>query len=798
MSARIHSRSTNPTHPPQSTSTTRLSERQNSPVQRPALRAPQRDQFVPERRTRNPALISGQSSTQMTPLNGAQGMHLTELLARAAKGQVTSLPTAGQGPTALSKVGTQSLNTQLSADEVAGTTETAQAGAAAVQQAYDQGGAEAAAAELDRQVTAAGSDQAAVDALITASGPTIDLIARDMASGTMDPDQVETAYGSLANVADKASDAGLQALAGRLAAAAPTEPGTGLSFFAAGFRRVGDTGDGARLALAVAGQLQASGNTVAASEIESAAMGALHQLQTNYTDLRAQREQLDAQLQAELAELEGLLTPDQKTAYIAEFQRRHQDVYDAEAATARELEGAIRPNISTLNAFAAADGARATEVTAAMAALASSPMPAVAVEWASQVFQDGSPLAQAYRFNRADIERNVVQRGLPGTMAQYQAQAGGDPAAALQRMEELYGHFQLSQQLFESPQTFQEAMATGRQFLDAMHAARDGDPSQLRALLTAPGQLEGLSPFGAGVAAAGLAYGMLTIANADELGEFVTGVANAGQAGLELVAGTIGSLSESGRLARIIGQEGAESAARFATFASQRLIPAIGLGLNALSTVESFQALMREGGAGNLVSLIGNATSTLGSAISLFPPAMPIGKLFELAGTVVSFLGGLLTGHERAEAFNQEQQEILARVFSNPEVSPSWLVNDPEAQARVASRVARSAVDLPELARTAGLTPDQLFQIANRVESLDNQNLGMVLEVMHAAGLQGEAFVDQLLSLEGEGYGGIYAITGNMDLFNGLIHYPPGSPERIEYARHIARVIGIQGPDVQG
>jgi hypothetical protein len=735
-------------------------------------------------------------------------MHVAELLARASKGLFASLPVAGQGANAKFSTDTASGTAKaLQSDAVDGTAETAQAdatteaaqaGAEAVQQAYDQGGAEAAAAELEEQVNAAGGDQAAVDALITASGPTIDLIARDMASGNMGPDQVETAYRSLANVADKASDAGLQVVAGKLAAAAPTQTGDGLSFFASGFYRAGGTGDGARLSLAVAGQLRASGNTVAAGEIESAAMGALNQLQTNYTDLRTQREQLDAQLQAELGELEGVITPEQKAAYISEFQARHQDVYTAEAAAARELEGAIRPNIPTLNAMAAADsnGARATEVTAAMSALASSPVPAVAVEWASQIFQDGSPFAQTYSFNRADIERDVVQRGLPGTMAQYQAQAGGDPDAALQKMEELYGQFQLSQQLFESPDGFREAMATGREFLDAMRTAKDGDPSQLRALLTAPGELEGLSPFGAGVAAMGLAYGMLTIANADDLGEFVKGVANASQAGLELVAGTIGTLSETGRLARIIGQEGAESAARFATFASERLIPAIGLGLNALSTVESFQALMREGGVGNFVSLIGNATSTLGSAISLFPPAMPIGKLFELAGAVVAFVGGLITGHEQAEAFNQEQQEILTRIFSNPALSPAWLANDPEAQARVASRLARSAVDLPELATTAGLTPDQMFQIANRVESLNNQNLGMLLEVMNAAGLQGQAFVDQLLSIEGDDYGGIQTVAGSLDLFQGLINYEPGSPERLEYARLIARAVGIQGPNV--
>jgi hypothetical protein len=811
----------------QETSSTKPSGNQSS-AQKPVQKGPS-DQYVPEKKT-NAAVITERIPAQVTPLNTAPAMNVGQLLAGAARGLVASLPLAGQGSATVannplyspagasanplvSGTGAQPLvatdgsaataetdaTTEAAATtETDATTEAAEAGAVAVQQAYDQGGAEAASAELERQVDAAGSDQAAVDALITTAGPTIDLIARDMASGTMGPDQVETAYRALSNVADKASDAGLQVLAGKLAAAAPTQPGDGLSFFAAGFGRAGNTGDGARLGLAVAGQLQASGNTVAAQEIERAAMGALHQLQTNYTDLRTQREGLDAQLQSELAELEGSLTPEQKAAYIAEFQARHEDVYTAEAATARELEGAIRPNVSTLNAMAAADttGIRATEVTTAMATLASSPVPAVAVEWASQVFQDGSPLAQTYQFHRGEIERDVVQRGLPGTMAQYQAEAGGDPDAALQKMEELYGQFQLSQQLFESPQTFQEAMQTGRQFLDAMGAARNGDPSQLRALLTAPGQLEGLSPFGSGIAAAGLAYGMLTIANADDLGEFVKGVANASQAGLELVAGTIGSLSESGRLARIVGQEGAESAARFATFASQRLIPAIGLGLNALSTVESFQALMREGGAGNLVSLIGNATSTLGSAISLFPPAMPVGKLLELAGAVVSFIGGLLTAHERAEAFNQEQQEILAKIFADPALSPEWLVNDPEAQARVASRLARSAVNLPELAQTAGLTPDQMFQIANRVASLDNQNLGELLEVMHAAGLQGQGFVDQLLQFENEDYGAILTLTGNMTLFDGLRHYEPGSPERLEYARFIAENLGIQGPNV--
>jgi hypothetical protein len=192
----------------------------------------------------------------------------------------------------------------------------------------------------------------------------------------------------------------------------------------------------------------------------------------------------------------------------------------------------------------------------------------------------------------------------------------------------------------------------------------------------------------------------------------------------------------------------------------------------------------------------GNATSTLGSAISLFPPARPVGKLFELAGAVVAFIGGLITGHKQAEAFNQKQQEILAKIFSNPSLSPAWLANDPEAQARVASRLARSAVNLPELATTAGLTTDQMFQIANRVESLDNQNLAPLLEVMNAAGLQGQAFVDELLRIEGDDYGAIVTVAGFSDLFGGLINYPPGSPERREHALMIARAVGIEGPNV--
>jgi hypothetical protein len=52
------------------------------------------------------------------------------------------------------------------------------------------------------------------------------------------------------------------------------------------------------------------------------------------------------------------------------------------------------------------------------------------------------------------------------------------------------------------------------------------------------------------------------------------------------------------------------------------------------------------------------------------------------------------------------------------------------------------------------------------------------------------------LTIEDGGYGAIHTINGHMDFFTGLINYPPGSPERLEYARHIASVIGIQGPNV--
>src|SRR5262245_59420824 len=98
-------------------------------------------------------------------VSNAPVMNVAQLLAKASQGFAATLPRISQ----------------MVQNVVNGVTTRVNASATAVQQAYDTGGAQAAAAELERQAEALGGSPAAVDMLLNAASPTLDLIARDMA-----------------------------------------------------------------------------------------------------------------------------------------------------------------------------------------------------------------------------------------------------------------------------------------------------------------------------------------------------------------------------------------------------------------------------------------------------------------------------------------------------------------------------------------------------------------------------------------------------------------------------------------
>jgi hypothetical protein len=145
--------------------------------------------------------------------------------------------------------------------------------AALVEQAYQEGGPEAAALKLEELAAAHKDDPAYVDALIVASQPTIQKIAVDLGArvtnGVDDTDEngnvTRDTLTALAHVANMAGEQGQSILGSALAGALPTGDHVNLNQFDDTFKDLGE--EGAALGGAVVMALQHAGNENAAHDL---------------------------------------------------------------------------------------------------------------------------------------------------------------------------------------------------------------------------------------------------------------------------------------------------------------------------------------------------------------------------------------------------------------------------------------------------------------------------------------------------------------------------------------------------
>jgi hypothetical protein len=673
--------------------------------------------------------------------------------------------------------------------------------AQAVEDAYESGGAQAAAEELDRQTEALGDNQAAVDELLEEVQPTLDKIAEDVVQdeGEGVQQRTEATVNALSRVADRASDAGVERITRPLAEALPNQwpgasygpvPANSINVLAS-LEGLAAEGKGTRISLSLGAQLDAAGKDTA-REVNAAGFNALNVVETQYTEARQAREAADAELAAQLAELDGVLSPEERQAYIDEYHERHKDVYEGEAAAAEKLNAQVAPNVDLIDEAVVRDPARAGEVVEVMTALASSPLPAAATEWGVNAFQDGSDTAALYAPHRDDIRTNVVEKGLAGTLTQYQTEAGGDAHAAAAKFDQLFKGMKAARGLFGNAQQYRDFVEEGGKFVSAVWSAARGDSSKLRELLEDPRALKGLTPTGAAFGAAGLAFGLVNAANAEDAQKLAVAAGQAGRAGLELYAQAVGSLTNSGRLALLVGTDAAQTAASGARFLTEKLIPGLSLGVNAIATVDAFQKALNDPSLGNVVSVVGNAISVIGSAISLFPPLAVVGKVVEAVGAAVTWLGGVVSGNPAEEARNNEQQHILEELWKDD----PYFQAHPEQLGTVAGRIADNDSQYDDVQRAGGLSREQLFELIYRAGPDPTSSLLDLTQVAAATGLQGDALIaaiDDLANREG-GLQNAY-LQVEQQLYSLVTHPPANEAERLSRLQGIAHALGIEGPD---
>ena len=448
--------------------------------------------------------------------------------------------------------------------------------------------------------------------------------------------------------------------------------------------------------------------THAASSPEEAHQNLVN-AQEAYDEAQKKTDELNQQLNSELAKLGPGLTEEQKQQYVQEFRERYPEEFAAEAAAARELNTAL--NDPKLMEAARTNPDIAEECVEAATDLSGSPEARGALEWAAKAQDPNGPAGTAFAGLEDKINDDVTATALSTVAGQLITEHDGDVEAALAELSEL------TEPLVPLGKGG-AAIKTGIQTI--RNALASGNPEPLR-------QLAESSKIGSALAGAGVVFGLASAvsdAQRNEWGDVVKDLAGAGRSGALLAANVMRTLGESGRVAAATG----EKAAAFLG----RLAPAFGVVANAVILADHFKDFMDDPSVGGGVRAFGDAVAVVGAGLGTVLPG--VGHIVEGVGLVLSAVGELLVGKEEQEKLDNESEAILREMGLDGDVAKTLAHGDNQPE---------------QLAEELGLSPEQIQQLAkNHPDIFDAPGLGgAVIDAAKACGMEGEdavEFIDKL------------------------------------------------------
>jgi hypothetical protein len=169
---------------------------------------------------------------------------------------------------------------------------------------------------------------------------------------------------------------------------------------------------------------------------------------------------------------------------------------------------------------------------------------------------------------------------------------------------------------------------------------------------------------------------------------FLSKLAGGGSKGLKVLAEGLkrltDTLSGAADAAKLVGQYSA----------------GLGLVSNILNTSQDLKDLIKNGGAGEVVKLIGDSISTVGSVLALAGIGGPVGIAVAAVGFLVKSIGDFIIGQEKEDHWNDEEKDLLQKIGLPPEVAKGLTAADPDS------------LDL--IAKTENLSPEQVQQLATQ------------------------------------------------------------------------------------
>ncbi len=626
-------------------------------------------------------------------------------------------------------------------------------------QAMAQGGP-AGAQALENVASQYQGNPARVDQLITDLGPELSQVTDGLATQDYGREQAQETVNSLGRVAELASPDGANAIADNIIATnnlANRGDNRELWYLDDGINDA-PNGGGVVLGGALSARLREAGSPGAAFDVGRDVRDNLNDLTSDVRAAGDARESADAQLAEDLRDF-SFLSPEEQADYISAYQSDNVETYAAEAEQAARLDEVLGRGGADLDKIAVHDSAQVDDVVHAYRDLADTSLPGRALEWA--VAPQSPEVQAAFAGETEKIHDEVLLPAIAGSLTQYQAEAGGDQQAALDRFEAQFDNASLAHSVIGNLDDIR-----GAGTLADLATSGADTAAVLRGLGTAQGRADyaqlvrnqanaadGFGKVDGAFAAAGFAFSVRNYGQAEGFVDTVTENVALAADGADIIATGINTLNKAGRLG-FLGERGAAAATKFSRFAG-RTVPYVNIALNAVATSQSVAAAIRDPSGGAILQAVGDGLSLVGSVAGAFPPAKPFAAVLEFGGLALSQIGAFWAGADGRNQLDDEQEARLVQVFDNR--YPGLQAELGEEGFREAIRQTADASDprADEVANAAGLNSEQLLRLFGTVPGANNREMNPWLSYAEAEGVQGDAFVE-LIQTANEAQDGLF------------------------------------------
>ncbi len=408
----------------------------------------------------------------------------------------------------------------------------------------------------------------------------------------------------------------------------------------------------------------------------------LQSAQRSYGAASEAVKQAEADLARDIASFGNNLTPTQQQAYIEQYRREHQPLYDAQQQAARNLQRELSEAQTAMLSDSTFQPQMASLIADGYRTLASTPdFGAQTAQWVNSVNADPR-LREVFRDQLPAINGEILGSALGTAANEYLRLSGGDPAAAAAQMTTLIEQLQQNPSLLETVSGTGSAATSLGVALQQAHAifapmaqGQFLSPSEMTAAL---GEL-GNTPLGLGLASAGLVFGIAGTIDAVGKGQWdaaITNMVQTAASGADIVGAAATYLANSGRFVN-----SAATVAGFASTASKVLGP-LGAGLGFAMSIGDYQSNPNAGAA---AEVIGNGAALVGAAMIATGVGAPFGVALVIGGTIASFIGNIFDSQSDREHAKAQLREHVQQTIREDAARLEAIGMTPEEAYRIAS-----------------------------------------------------------------------------------------------------------------